>query len=142
MKSLILSAFLGVAILVGCTAIQPGQDPLVVNIERIQTVAAPTFDIVLSTDDSNRSFFQTKLPAYHSFCEWLRQPQSVPLSSGTLTNVQRSIALQFNLDNVKLAYKAGKATSNDLFTAGTTLQSVVSQASAWLTIATNTPLNL
>lgn len=123
----------------GCASVQPGQDPLVVNVERAQTVAAPTFDMVLTVDNAQRPFWQEKAPAFHDFCEWLRQPQAVTLSDGTATNVQRAIAMQLNLDNVKLAYKSGRASSNTLVTAMTTLQSAAQQASAWLTITTNQP---
>lgn len=132
-------AFIGALIIgfIGCAAIKPGEDALVVNVERAQTVAAPTFDLLLGADNSNRSFWQTKAPAFHTFAEWLRERQIAPLPTGGTTNVQRAIALQLNLDNVKLAYKSSQVSSNALVTAAATLQSALDQANAWLVIVTN-----
>jgi hypothetical protein len=67
----------------GCAHIQAGQDPIVVMAERAQTYAASTFDLILETDDANRPLFRERIPAYHDFCEWLRQPQLASLADGT-----------------------------------------------------------
>jgi hypothetical protein len=130
-------------IAVGCAAIQAGQDPIVVNAERTQTIAEHTFDLVLGVDNSSRALWQSKAPAFHDFCEWLRQPQLAYLADGTPTNVQRDIAMQLNLDKVKLDYKASKVSSNAVLEAVATLESAEQQANAWLTVITNpAPVNL
>src|SRR6185312_14020931 len=51
---LLLSALSALAFVlaVGCAAIQPGNDPIVVNAERMQTDAEATFDLVLGIDNS------------------------------------------------------------------------------------------
>src|SRR5581483_810783 len=91
----VLASFcLILAAMIGCAHLQPCADPVVVNVERVQTVAAPTFDLVLSTDDTARPLWAQKAPAFHDFCEWLRQPQTVGLANGAATNVPRAIALQ------------------------------------------------
>lgn len=126
--------------LIGCAQIQKGSDPLVVNVERLETTGKATFDLVLGLDNSDRGFWRTNAPAFHDFCEWLRQPQGVPVSNATAElklELPRASAMLLGLDNVKLDYKAARASSNDLFTALMTVQSAVNQASAWSTIVTN-----
>jgi hypothetical protein len=138
-----LSAIVFVFIIVGCAHVEPGQDPIIVNAERVQTIATPTFDILLETDNANREFWQSKASAFHDFCEWLRERQTAELADGTITNVQRAIALQLNLDKVKLDYKASKVSSNAVIEVTATLKSIERQANAWLLIVTNpVPLNV
>lgn len=121
----------------GCAHTQPGNDPIIVNAERAQTIAGPTFDLVLETDNANRPLWKKQIPAFHDFCEWLRQPQIAQLADGTPTNVQRAIAMQLNLDKVKLDYKASKVCSNAVLEAVAALQSIETQANAWLLVITN-----
>lgn len=128
---------LALVVIVGCAAIQPGQDPIVVNVERAQTIAAPTFDLVLETDNANRTFWKQNVPAFHGYCEWLRQRQLAFLADGTPTNVQRAIAMQLNLDKVKLDYKASKVDSNAVLEVLAALTSAENQANAWLVVMTN-----
>lgn len=132
------------ATLIGCAAIQPGADPLVVNVERAQTMAAATFDLVLATDQADRGFWRTNAPAFHNYCEWLRVRQPVTLHDGSVTNLQRALAMQVGLDKLKLDYKASKVSSNALFEAYTVFNTAAREAEAWLTLvqlpstATNT----
>jgi hypothetical protein len=131
-----------VCVFVGCAAIQPGNDPIVVNVERTETVARDTFDMVLGIDNSQRGFYRTNAPAFHSFCEWLRQPQSVPdfnSPTAAMLTLPRASAMLISLDNVKLDYKSAKASSNDVFTALQTVTGAMAQANAWLNtgVATN-----
>lgn len=132
-------AFIIVIALAACAPLQPGADPIVVRTEQAQIVAASTFDMVLAQDNSDRSFWRTNAPAFHSFCEWLRQPQAVPGMTNTLP---RDLAMQWNVDQVKLAYKSGAATSNALAQAVSTLSEAIRQASVWLAVVTNTPAKL
>lgn len=119
----------------GCATVGPGNDPLVVRAEQAETSAKATFDMVLHTDDANRPFWQSNAPAFHTFCEWLRQPQV----AGTNT-LPRASAMIWQLNTVKRDYKGAKNTySNALVTALVTLQSSLSQASYWASITTNTP---
>lgn len=119
----------------GCVPLAPGADPIVVRVEQTETVAKSTFDLALNVDNSNRAFFATNAPAYHSFCEWLREPQTVEETN----TLPRAAALLVSLDDVKLSYKASRASSNDVFTALATVTSAVNQANAWLTTVTNQP---
>jgi len=129
-----LFPLLAIALLVfGCAKLQPGADPLIVRAEQTEQVAKATFDLVLNVDHSDRGFWRTNAPAFHGFCEWLRQPQPV-----WGTNVlPRASAMIANLDTVKLDYRAARASSNALITALLTLSSAVDQASAWSIIVTN-----
>ena len=127
---------------VGCAAIQPGNDPLIVNVERTETIAKGTFDDVLGIDNANRAFFRTNAPAFHNFCEWLRAPQTVPdetSTNGALSTLPRCSAMLVSLDEVKLAYKNSRASSNEVFTALATVQSAMNQANSWMTVTTNQP---
>jgi hypothetical protein len=114
--------------IVGCAPLQPGADPIVVRCEQTETIAQDTFDQVLAIDNGQRDFYRTNAPAFHSFCEWLRVPQTV---EGTNT-LPRASAMLVSLDDVKLAYKAGRASSNSVYTALQTVTSAMGQANAWL----------
>lgn len=131
---ILAASIIGLLILIGCAHLTPGADPLVVRVEQTQSGAMGTFDLVLHEDQANRSFWATNAPAFHSFCEWLRTPQKYNGS-----NVARCVAIQFNVDDLKLAYKAGKTTgnSNALYTAFTVLSAAVGQASSWQNIVTS-----
>lgn len=140
MKTLILANLLGLAAVLslavaspGCAHIQPGQDPLVVNVERTETVAKSTFDLVLNVDNSRREYFETNAPAYHNFCEWLRQPQTIEETN----TLPRATAMLMSLDDIKVSYKQARASSNDVYTVLATVTSTMKQASAWLNIVTN-----
>ena len=125
---------LTVAVLVvGCAALQPGADPLVVRAEQAQTVARSTFDFVLTLDNTDRGFWRTNTPTFHSFCSFLREP--MPYKGAPMPRV---IYVQIQLDDLKLAYKGAKTTtnSNALYTALIVLQELSSQAAAWQIIST------
>lgn len=116
----------------GCAHLQPGADPLVVRTEQTEQLAVSTFDLVLGVDNDNRPFWRTNAPAFHEFCEWLRQPQTV----GTNT-LPRSLAIVRSLDDIKVAYTRSQADSNSVVTALSTLNATMLQATSWLTIITN-----
>lgn len=120
----------------GCAHLQPGADPLVVNAERTETVAESTFTLVLDADNTDRGYWRTNAPAFHNFCEWLRQPQTVEDSYGTNT-LPRALAMVLMLDDIKLDYQASKASSNAVLEAITTLESATSQALSWSNVLTN-----
>lgn len=125
---------LAIAVLVvGCAALQPGADPLVVRAEQVQTVARSTFDFVLTLDNTDRGFWRTNAPAFHGFCTALREP--VPYKGAPMPRV---LYVQLQLDDLKLAYKGAKTitNSNALYTALLVLQELSAQAAAWQTIAT------
>lgn len=122
-------------VLVGCAKLQPGADPLIVRAEQTEITALATFDLLLNTDDSNRAFYREKAPHFHAFAEWLRAP--MPWGG---TNLQRSLVLVHNLQNVKATYRKDRSNSNLLTTALLTIQSAMNQASTWnSTITTNPP---
>jgi hypothetical protein len=132
-----IGALFAIQLLLGCKSLTAGADPLVVRVEQTETTAKAGFDAVLNEDNSNRSFWITNAPAFHKFCEWLRQPQTV---EGT-NSLPRAAAMLVSLDDVKVAYKSAStsANSNLLFTIVGTVEAAVLQAQSWLTIATNNP---
>lgn len=123
-----IAFFLGVLFLAGCARLQPGASPIVVRTEQLEKSAKATFDLVLGADNRRREFFKTNAPAFHGFCEWLRQP--LPVDG---RNYPRAAALIKNVSNVKLAFKTGRASSNDVVTVITTLESAAVQATFWKT---------
>ena len=129
---ILLTGLLPAAFL-GCAHVAPGQDPLIVRAEQAETVAANTFNLVVTVDDANRPFFIANVPEFHKFAEWLRQPVFV---DGT-NQLPQGLAIVKNLDNVKLSYKSAQASSNVFFTTIIVLESTVSQAAGWLSKTTN-----
>lgn len=127
---------LGIAsTLEGCKSLSAGADPLVVRVEQGQSVAKSTFDMVLNLDNSNRPFWRTNAPAFHSFAEWLRTPSTYEATN----TLPRCVVIQLNIDDLKLAYKSSKTTSNSnaLWTAFGTLSELLTQAQSWQSIITN-----
>jgi hypothetical protein len=122
-----------VTIYIGCSHLQPGADPLVVNVERVETVGKSTFDLVLHVDHTDRGFWATNAPAFHSFCDWLRQPITIEATN----TLPRASALLLSLDDVKLDYKAARCSSNAVIEALATFQGILNQAIAWSTVVTN-----
>ena len=96
------------------------------------------FDLVINLDHADRGFWRTNAPAFHNFAEYLREQLPVANVPGR-TNLQRYLITQWQLDQAKLAYKAGKsaATSNALIAAEIALQQLSAQTAARLTIVTN-----
>ena len=133
---ILFSLIAAIGLGIGCAAIQPGNDPLVVRTEQTLATGKSVFDATLGIDNANRPFFKTNAPAFHIFCEWLREPQAVPELSTTLP---RASAFLYSLDSVKRDYKASRSNSNALYSALVTFESVSAQTAAWLTIATNLP---
>lgn len=134
MKQSLMAVALGVAAgltLVACNTLLPGADPFVVRVEQTLTVANGTFDFVLHFDQADRGFWRTNAPAFHEFCEWLR----TPLAYGT-NSEPRAVVMQLNVNNLKHAYKASKTTgtSNALWYAWSTLNTVIGQSSSWSNI--------
>lgn len=132
MKKLLFIPILA-AILIGCASLSPTADPFVVRVEQGEAGASATFDLVLRVDNSQRGFWITNAPAFHNFCEWLRTP--TPYTSNT---VPRCVAIQLNVDDLKLAYQNSKTAgnSNALYTAFGVLAAAAGQAAAWQTIVT------
>jgi hypothetical protein len=132
MKKILFLITLGaVAIfIVACATLNPGADPIVVNAERVETIAASAFDTVVILDNSNRGFWATNAPAFHYFAEWLRTPVTIES-----TNVlRRGLAMVKLVDDAKVIYKSNSAQSNILVQAVADLQIAISQAQAWQTI--------
>ena len=123
---------LGVGLLtigiIGCAKLLPGVDPLVIRAEQTESMAYNTFDEFLKLDDlanTNPTVSKTWQPA-HVFAQYLRKP----VQSGTNT-VPFGIATVLSLDNIKLAYVAGKASSNSVVTAIGVVTTVISQVSEY-----------
>lgn len=126
-------------LLSACSSITPGSDLIVVRVEQTETTGLATVNLITAQDDANRSFWITNAPAFHNFVEQLRVPMTVTGTNGSVT-LPRGLAILQQLDNVKLAYKAGTTTSNELQTVLNTSLSILNQASAWQTIVTNSVL--
>lgn len=120
--------------LTACASIQKGQDPFVVEAERVITIGQGTMELVTTVDEANRGFWKTNAPAFHEFVESLRT--KVVLNE---TNImRRGPAILTSLNNVKLQYKASKTSSNALITAIATADSLLREAQMWLaTVNTN-----
>lgn len=118
---------------IGCHTLNPGADPFVVMVEQAQSGALATFDFIVYMDHANRGFWRTNAPAFHNFAEWLRTPQSYGTSV-----VPRSVAIQLNVDDMKLAYKASKTApnSNALWSAWAVLNEAINQSLSWSNIIT------
>jgi len=117
----------------GCATVAPGNDPIVVNAERVESSAIAAFDLVVNVDNVNRPFWKTNAPPFHAFVEWLRAPQTFQVTN----IVPRGSALVLSLHQVKIDYKASRVSSNLLVTATSTLLSAVNQANSWLAVTTN-----
>jgi hypothetical protein len=129
-SSAVLLVLSAASFLAGCAPLKPGVNALVVNVERTETLAKSTFDLVLNVDNSQRGFYATNAPEFHKFCQWLRRSQTV---EGTNT-LPRAAAILVSLDDVKLAYESGSASSNELVTALSTVTETLNQAAAWSTL--------
>lgn len=120
----------------GCVTPQPGADPFVIKVEQSQSLANATVQFVLDIDNSNRPFWRTNAPAYHQFCEWLRTP--VPWGNPPTNTLVRALAIQWNVQEAKLAYKQnrGPEGSNTLFAAWSLMNTVINQSVSWSNIVT------
>lgn len=132
-----LSYLAGLALVtlgLSCATLNPGADAFVVRVEQTQTAAGATIDMVLRIDNADRGMWKSNAPAFHQFAEWLRTP--TPYGSNSLP---RSIVLQLNVDDLKLAYRASRSTgsSNALYSAWSVLQTVFSQSASWSNIVTS-----
>lgn len=125
-------------ILIGCAALQPGADPVIVRAQQVEESGKATFDFVLRLDSADRGFWRTNAPAFHNFCEWLREPQGV-LDTTNIILLPRCSAMILSLDNLRRDYKASKVSSNILLQSIAVLESVTVQADAWTKIVTNKP---
>ena len=130
MPLLLLSAIC-LALVVGCVATAPGASPFVVNVERLQTVAPGAFDLVTTVDDSNRAYWRTNAPRFHAFVEKLRMP--VPVNG---TNYPACVAGLLQLEDAKVAYKAGRGDSNTLWLVFTEVSLLYNDATTWSSVVT------
>jgi hypothetical protein len=128
-----IALMLCLVLLAGCAPLQPGADPIVVRTEQAEQGAKATFQLALQTDQLDRGFWRTNAPGFHSYCENLRIPTPYQVTN----TLPRYRVMLLSLNDVKLDYKHGRASSNDLHTALLTLQSLQNQANIWLTIVTN-----
>lgn len=120
----------------GCAHIAPGNDPVVVNTERLETSSKATFDMVLNFDNQDRGFWRTNAPAFHNFCEWLRTPVTVDYSAAN-NSLPRASAMIYNVDQAKQKYAQLGGSTNALWATIQTLMSATSQAGSWANIVTN-----
>ena len=129
----LLAAAALLALFIGCAAVQPGADPLVVRTEQTESIAFSTFNLVVHVDDANRPFFMTNAPAFHQFAEWLRAPQMVMQSPTNTITLPRGAAMLWSLDATKRAYISSKTYSNSLVSAVATVEHALAEAQMWLT---------
>jgi len=135
MKRLLLTPLL---LILGCATLDPGANAFIVRVEQGQSIAQPTFDLVLNLDNDARAFWRTNAAPFHQFAEWLRAP--VIYSNSPL---QRVIAIQAQVQDLKMAYKTTRDAghSNELFLAWTVLDKAINQAAGWSMIITNSPIH-
>lgn len=120
----------------GCATLQPGADPLTVRVEQAETSATAAFDLILNVDDSNRTFWATNVPPFHAFAELLRSP--TPVTGLGTNSLPKCLAVVWNVDQLKVSYKNGTASSNDVVTAFDVLTKLTTQATSWESVVTNT----
>lgn len=134
MRKLALFAALAFSVFAGCATLDKDADALVVRVEQTQTAANATFDMILHVDNSDRGFWRTNAPAFHKFCEFLRTPE--PYGTNL---VPRCVAIELNVDDLKLAYKASRSSgnSNALVSAWAVLNQLFSQSLSWSNIITS-----
>lgn len=120
---------IGVAFLIallagpGCATIDKNADPLVVRVEQTETMTLATVRTFLKLDNDNRAFFKTNAPALHAYAEFLRVKQP--------NGDRRYVAYLRSLNQVKLDYKAGRASSNDVVRVVGVVQSVLAQVNQY-----------
>lgn len=115
--------------LMGCSTVATGADPLVVRAEQTETIAYSTFDTFLKIDDANRAAIIAAAPAVHAFAEQLRQP----VMDGT-NQTRQGLLWVIQLDRVKLAYESGGGSSNAVTAAIASVESATSAAALDITI--------
>lgn len=130
----LLSAIL---VLAGCATLDPNADPLVVRAEQLERAALATLQLALKTDNLDREFFATKLPAYHQFCKQMRE--QIPYQE--TNSLPRYRVAILTLDDTIVDYKLVKdaAHSNALAGAKLALEKFLTSANQWLLVATNLP---
>ena len=108
------------ALLAGCAGIQPGNDPVVVNAERITASAAETFDGLFRTEAENHAVIKARAPAVAAGVNKLRQVAPEALDAARA---------------VTKAYKNNRSAENkaNVGTAIAVLQSLLDQARQYLT---------
>lgn len=121
-------------------------DPVVVNAERALTMGQATFELVVNTDDANREFYKTRLPAFHALAESLRAPTLA--KDGT--ELRRGTALLWDLAKDKEAYQLAKGTNNgassprlrqEVMSGTAAVMDLVNAGNGMLATATNTVTN-
>ena len=121
-------AMLPMQLMTGCATVTG--DPLMVRTEQIEATSLATFQAALNLDNSDREFYRANAPAFHSACEWLREPVTL---SPTNT-LPRGAAMLWSLDQTKLAYRAGRASSNAVAMVLAPLETALTQVQAHLAI--------
>lgn len=121
--------------LVGCAT----PTSLVLHVEQTEAVAQASFDAFLRLDNANRPFYRTNAPPLHRFAEWLREPVALRATPG-LTNatLPRVSALLWDLDQTKLAFEKGKASSNVLVQALAPVETTLLEVQDMLSNTNNT----
>ncbi len=139
MKRLLTISLVAISglLFVGCRLpqVEPGNDPLVVRAESLNSTAKSSLRFVLQTDNLDRDFFKSSLPGFHAFCSDLREP--IPYQeTNTLPRWRVSI---LTFDDTIVAYKETKsaASSNALVAAQFSISNLVSLANQWALVATN-----
>jgi hypothetical protein len=108
------------ALLVSCAAIQPGNDPVVVNAERVTASAVEVFDGLFRTEFANHAVIRARAPQVASGVNQLRQvaPQAIATARAATQ-----------------AYKNNRTSENkaNVATALAVLQALLDQARVYLT---------
>ena len=108
------------SLLVSCASVTPGNDPVVVNAERVTAAAAETFDGLFRTEAANHAIIKARAPQVAAGVNKLRAVAPEALESARA---------------VTMAYKHNRSDENkaNLATAIAVLQSLLDQAREYLT---------
>lgn len=121
MKYLTIYAAAIVAI-VSCSTIQPGNDPVVVDAERVQNVSKDTLDAFVTYERNNDAVLRSLNPAIHTYANYVR------------AHGQQWLRI---LQAEKLAYKNNRTAENkaNLLTAVAVLEEAVKQIGIYMSQA-------
>lgn len=121
---LLFSVLFSVALLgmIGCAAIAPGNDALVVNAERTTQIAVDTIDAFLLLEYQNRAAYAAISPDIRTAADYMRDN-----APGWIKSAR----------NVTKVYKANRTPENkaNLVTAIATLEQAMREAQQYLTLA-------
>ena len=66
-------------ILVACSTVAPGQDPILVRAQQTYSVALDSFDLLFNLENDNKALIEEKLPGTHAVVDKIKVQAKVAL---------------------------------------------------------------